>query len=182
MPGGHKALCSRCGKLLYKHIPDSVERTLALAIGGLILFTIANTLPFIKMSIGAQASDLNLISGLFDLYEHRLRVIVSVVFFTCILAPLLQLLAILYVFLPLHVGRRAVHAPLALRALFHLREWSMVEVFLLGILVSVVKLASMATIVPGIALWSFVAMIFCLTGAISSIDSHVVWQRLEEAK
>ncbi len=54
----------------------------------------------------------------------------------------------------------------------------MMEVFLIGILVSLVKLADMAQIVPGIALWAFVALIPCVAAATSSLEPHLVWERI----
>ncbi len=57
----------------------------------------------------------------------------------------------------------------------------MVEVFMLGILVSVVKLAKMASIIPGIALYSFTGLIFVLAGIMASLDPHIVWDRLGES-
>ena len=58
----------------------------------------------------------------------------------------------------------------------------MIEVFMIGILVALVKLTKMAVIVPGIAMWSFVVLIFLVTGAYSSIDGRIVWQQLERAQ
>ena len=57
--------------------------------------------------------------------------------------------------------------------------WSMTEVFMLGVLVSLVKLAHMATIVPGFAMWAFFALIFLLPAAASVLDVHTLWKRME---
>jgi paraquat-inducible protein A len=64
------------------------------------------------------------------------------------------------------------------RLLRRFQAWSMMEVFMLGILVSLVKLADMAKIVPGIALWSFVLLIPVVAGATSSLDPQSVWRRI----
>ena len=65
------------------------------------------------------------------------------------------------------------------RLLLTLRPWGMMEVFMLGILVSVVKLGKMATIVPGVALWSFALLIIVLAAATAALDRRMVWDRLE---
>jgi len=81
----------------------------------------------------------------------------------------------------MHYGHVARYTKQACRYLQRLRDWNMIEVFMIGILVALVKLLKMATIVPGIALWSFLAMIFIITGALASIDGRVIWRRLTGA-
>ena len=61
-----------------------------------------------------------------------------------------------------------------------MRPWTMVEIFLLGILVAFVKLAGMAEIVPGVALWAFGFLIITLSWATSSLEPHVIWRRVEK--
>ena len=70
--------------------------------------------------------------------------------------------------------------PRVLRFLHSMAPWSMMEVFLIGILVSVVKLAKMAQVIPGISLYSFLALIFVLTAMTVSLDSHLIWHKWEE--
>ena len=100
---------------------------------------------------------------------------------TSIAAPLPQLLALLYVLAPLKLGIRAPAVRLVFRTVHRVEPWSMMEVFMLGILVSLVKLADMASIVPGIALWAFVALIPAVAAATSSLDAHLVWDRIDES-
>jgi paraquat-inducible protein A len=59
----------------------------------------------------------------------------------------------------------------------HIQPWGMMEVFMVGILVSVVKLAKMAKIIPGISLYSFLALIFVLSAMTVSLDGHLIWQK-----
>jgi paraquat-inducible protein A len=70
----------------------------------------------------------------------------------------------------------------AFRLFQHVKPWSMMEIYLLGILVAIVKLGKMATIVPGLAVLAFGLLIFVLAFAISSVDAHMVWERLEQTK
>jgi paraquat-inducible protein A len=104
------------------------------------------------------------------------------VFATAIAAPLLQISLLLYVLVPIRLGRLAWQVPRVFRLLRHVQPWSMMEVFMLGILVSLVKLAGMAEIVPGLALWSFALLIVALAGAVASLDPDVVWSRVEIAR
>jgi paraquat-inducible protein A len=65
------------------------------------------------------------------------------------------------------------------RLLRRIQPWSMMEVFLVGILVATVKLVDLANVVPGLALWAFGGLIVVLAGALSSLDPEAVWERLE---
>ena len=80
-----------------------------------------------------------------------MQVIAILVFFTTVLVPLIQMLCLLYILVPLKFGRIPRHLPQVFRFVRGLQPWSMMEVFMAGILVSIVKLAKMAKIIPGIA-------------------------------
>ena len=174
--------CSRCGAALFRNIPNGINRTIALALAGLILFFVANIFPFLSFEIGNQSTQTTLFTGVQAFYSQGIWLLATLVFVTSILAPLLQLLLMLYVFVPIKFGRLARQTKPAFRVLQHIRDWNMIEVFMIGILVALVKLTKMAVIVPGIAMWSFVVLIFLVTGAYSSIDGRIVWQQLERAQ
>ncbi len=178
VPSGASARCPRCGGLLDRRVPNSIDRTLALALAGLILFLVANSFPFLAMKMQGQVTDTTLASGVHALYAADERFVGSLVLFTTIVAPLLQLLLLLSVLAPLRFGRRVPGMILMFRLLRRIESWSMMEVFLIGILVSLVKLADMAQIVPGIAIWSFALLIPVLAAATASLDSHLVWERI----
>ncbi len=172
-------LCWRCRALLTRNVPDSIERTIALSIAGIILFAVANLLPFLSFGIGPQVTQTNLVTGVQALSLQGEWLLAGLVFFTAILAPAIQLGLMLYIFVPLSLGRPAAGTRVAFRLLQHLRDWNMIEVFMIGILVALVKLAQMATIVPGVAMWSFMLLIFIITAATASVDGRIIWQHLE---
>jgi len=103
-----------------------------------------------------------------------------VVLLTTVLVPLAQMMCMLYILMPLKFRRIPMGLPRVFRLVRNLQPWSMMEVFMLGILVSVVKLAKMAKIVPGISLYSFLALIFVLAAMTASLDSHLIWEKWEE--
>jgi paraquat-inducible protein A len=105
--------------------------------------------------------------------------IATLVLITTVLAPFIQMMCLFYVLLPLKFGRVPRRMPRVLRFLESVLPWSMMEVFMVGILVSVVKLAGMAKIIPGIALYAFLALIFVLAAMSVSLDSHLIWQKWE---
>ena len=176
------ANCIRCGSVLYRHKPNSIERTLALSLAGLVLFVLANSFPFLALKMESQLHQTNLITGIKVLYTQGMQGLAIVVLLTTILAPLAQLLGMLYLLLPLRHNRIPPQFASIFRFVRGLQPWSMMEVFMLGILVSVVKLAKMAQIVPGVAIFSFFALIVVLAAATVSLDPHEVWHRWEKLR
>ena len=180
LPAKGAANCIRCGAVLYKHIPNSWDRTLAFAFAGLILFILANSFPFLGLRIGAQIRETTLITGIYELYVQGMQVIAILVLLTTVLVPFTQMMCLFYILLPLKFGRLPKRLPRVLLFLQSMQPWNMVEVFMVGILVSVVKLAKMAKIIPGISLYSFLALIFVLSAMAISLDTHRIWQKWEE--
>jgi paraquat-inducible protein A len=177
-PPGGIARCPRCGAVLYRNKPDSLNRTLALSVAGLILFVVANAFPFLAFNMQGQVTQTRLITGVHDLYAQGMWEIAALVLLTTILVPATQLWLLLYILIPLKLNRIPWKLPHAFRLLRGLGPWGMMEVFMLGILVAVVKLADMASIVPGLALWAFAILIVMLAGAAASLDPHAVWDRV----
>jgi paraquat-inducible protein A len=85
----------------------------------------------------------------------------------------------LYTMAPLQAGRRAPAAMWVLRNIRQFQPWGMMEVYMLGILVSLAKLAKMATIVPGVAVFAFMALIFTLAAMMAVYDPHQIWADIE---
>jgi paraquat-inducible protein A len=178
VPAGGTARCPRCGSVLYRRVRDSLDRTLALALAGLFLFAAANAFPFLALKMQGNVTHTTLSTGVRALYEQGTPIVASLVLLTTIVAPLLQISSLIFVLAPLRLGRRLPGQARVFRLLRRVQPWSMMEVFILGILVSLVKLLDMAQIVPGIALWSFALLIPVLAAASSSLDAEWVWRRI----
>ena len=178
LPEGAAARCVRCGAGLHRNLPDSLNRTLALTIAGLVLFAVANSFPFLSFELQGRATETTLFTGVKDLYLQGMWELSLVVFFTSILAPGIQLTLLLIVLVPLRLNRLPRGFPTLFRYVATLTPWGMMDVFMLGILVSVVKLADMATIVPGTSLFAFGVLIFVLAAAQASLDPDIVWSRV----
>jgi paraquat-inducible protein A len=103
LQGKGVAHCIRCGAVLYKHKPNSLDRTLALAFAGLILFILANSFPFLGLKIGSQVRQTTLITGIYELYVQGMQVIAILVLLTTVLVPFIQMLCLLYILLPLGI-------------------------------------------------------------------------------
>lgn len=105
----------------------------------------------------------------------------AVAVFTLI-APTLIIGGLTYLLLGLIMGRRWPGAIPLCRWVYRARRWNMLEVYLLGALVSLLKLGKLATLTLGISFWAFVGLIVCLTAALAAIDYRELWTRLEEVE
>jgi paraquat-inducible protein A len=179
MPNRAAAVCVRCGCVLFRAKIDSIDRTLAWTFAGLVLYVVAVSFPFLAMKNGPIANETGLLTGIELLYRQGIIPLAALVLLTCVLIPLLQMLGLLYIFIPLKLNTRAKYAIPVFCLFKHVKPWSMMEIYMLGILVSIVKLGKMATIVPGLAVIAFGLLIFVLNFALTSVDEHMVWEKLE---
>jgi paraquat-inducible protein A len=179
LQAGEKARCVRCGALLYQHKRDSLERTLTLALASLILFILANVYPLLSFKLQGSVEENQVISGVKELYVQGFWELAVLVFCVSILAPLLKILSLLYVLLPLKFKRRPWQLARVFRLVETLHPWAMTEVYMLGVFVAITKLADLATIIPGIALYSFGALIVLMASTDAALDPDSVWERLE---
>ena len=181
VPPRSAAVCGRCGATLYRNVPDSLDRTLAYTLAASLLFIVANAFPIVQLDAQGNKNSTTLFGAVRTLHEQDMTSVAALVFFTTILTPALQLGAMLCMLLPLKFG----HVPGRLTSLYRLvlrvRPWAMVEVFLLGMLVSLAKLVHFASLTPDVALWSFAVLIVLIACASSSFDARSFWQRVERA-
>ncbi|MFZ7125615.1 MAG: paraquat-inducible protein A [Desulfobacterales bacterium] len=173
------ARCTRCGAVLIRRKKDSIDRTLAMAFTGIVLFSIANAYPFLTFQMETDFQEATLLTGILLLSQQNLQWLAFLVLFTTILAPLVQMTGMVYVLLPLRLGFLLPGSIWVLRHIRHYQPWAMMEVYMLGILVSLAKLAKMATIIPGTAAYAFMVLIFVLAAMTAAFDHHSTWMEIE---
>ena len=179
---GCTASCSRCGAVLYRNATDSIDRTLAYTLAAIMLFVVANAFPIFAIEMQGDRSAISLYGAVLSLWDQRMKSISLVVMITTIVIPAVELLSMAYLLLPLKFRRLPVGYTLFLRTLQYVQPWGMVEVLLLGMLVSLVKLSNNFEVIPGVALWSFALLTLLLAAAAASFSARDVWARLDEIK
>jgi paraquat-inducible protein A len=182
LPEWTTARCSRCGALLLRTKSNSIDQTLALLVAGLILFSLACSFPFLALRSGSSIQETALVTGVKNLYLQGMPGLASLVLLTCVLIPLVQMLSLLYVLAPLKFNHCAPFAARVFRWHRNLQPWGMMEIFMLGILVALVKLGSLATIIPGIALIAFAVLIFVMAAMLSVLEPNLIWEKLGESR
>jgi len=172
---GQRAVCVRCGTTLYRAPRFRTEHMLAIVTTALIAFALANTFPILVLRAQGIVNEATLLGSVAALWAEGQQLAAAMVFLTAWLFPLFDLLALFLVLLAVQWDvRPALFAPL-LRTLQALRPWGMIEVLMLGVLVSLIKLSKMADVVPGVALWAFIALTVLLA-VILSYDLRALWQ------
>ena len=175
------ARCIRCDSVLYQPVDDDLDRPLAFTLAATVLFVVANAFPIVGLEVQGQTTTATLVGTAQALVQQNMRMLALLVVFTTIVVPAVQLGAMLYILVPLRAGRIPMLLPHAVRALQAIRPWGMTEVFILGLLISLVKLGALARVVPGIGLWSFGALLFAIAAAVATFDARVIWARYRPA-
>jgi paraquat-inducible protein A len=181
---GSKALCTKCGYLLYRQVNNSIDKTLALYLAAFVLMIIANSFPFLSLQIGGRAEHNILISGALALHYLGMSELGLLVFMTSVLFPLLVIIGMLYLLFPAWLGIEPPAKGIVYRAVKALQPWSLVSVFVLGVLIAIVKLLDLAEVIPGIALFAMFAMLVIMTSIYFVFEPSTIWPhtRVSEIK
>jgi len=179
---GQKAICPRCVGVLMTRGRNSLHRTAAFAMASAVLFVVANSYPFLTMRAGFRESQMLLWQSATGLAAEGSPYLAAAVSVLIVGAPALLIGGLLYVVMPLLWERRLPGAVPLCRWVLHARRWNMMEIFLLGVLVSLLKLGKLATLMLGTSFWAFVVLIICLTAALASIHPRELWERIEVAR
>ena len=181
-PATGRMRCARCRAPLQRPENAAIDTAIALAVCALVLLLLTNVYPLVTMQINGSSRDTTLIGAALGLYAQGFDSLAALVFLTTVIGPLLQIAALLYVLIPLWRGRRAPGQGTVLRVFTQVRTWSFIEVFLLGALAALVRLAKFAHITPGIALWSCVLLMLCLSELISITSPGQLWRWVERSR
>jgi paraquat-inducible protein A len=175
---GQSAHCAGCDTKLFREQPRGIQRALALTLAALVLLAVANLTDFMTFEFKGRSQDNRIITGVLELGRLGYVPLAALILFTSVVAPLLYLSGMLCVLASVHLG----HSPAWLGPLFRrlelLKPWSMLEVYLLGILVAVIKLGQMASIELATAFWAYLGLIATATAASDCLDSRSVWERV----
>ncbi len=178
-PPGHTVRCPRCGRRLHKWKTNSIEKTLAISLTGLLLYLPANFMPLLTLDILGMNTSSSLFASTLSMFDQG-QYIVGILIVLCgFFLPLLLLALIFSVSLALYRGWRHPWVARALTYIHHLREWAMVDVYLIGVFVTIIKMSHMATISCDIGLFCFIGLVVSTIGALSAMDRRLFWSRLE---
>jgi paraquat-inducible protein A len=179
LPPGKKLRCSRCGTTLRIFKRNSVDKALAMSLTGLLLYIPAMTLPIMTISVVGLTGTSSVIDSLIIMYRTGFPFVGSMVLLVCFLFPLIKLALLFWASLSLKIGRSSNTLPLVFRTYKHLAEWGMVEVYMLGILISIIKMHSMGTLDFNPGFYSFSALFLITVGSSVVVDKRLFWKLIE---
>lgn len=177
---GEAACCVRCEATLSRNPPNAITRGIALTLTAIILYGITCAFPFLSFGEAGIVTHTRLFSGIIGLFQERMYFLAAVVSFTTVLVPVFIMGGLCYLLLPLRLNRRLPGAKRVLRAIAQLRPWNMIEIFMIGIIVSAVKLHKMATLEPGLGAWAFMLLVFVMAAIVAFMEPRILWERLEK--
>ena len=178
---GESVACLRCDLTLYKHHNNSIDRSLAFAITGLILFIIANMFPLLSLKALGLMQDSTLLSTAISLFQAERPLLSIVLLLTTIIFPATTLIGTIYILLQVKTNTTDEFTAPIFRFLRSTDAWGMLEIFLLAMLVAIVKLGDLADVIFGVSLYAFVLLIIALSLLSASLDPHDVWNQLRSS-
>lgn len=174
------AYCARCGAVLYRSARIGLDRMIAFIAGSAVLFFVSNLFPIASLEKQGSHTATTLTGTAMSLYSQGRPLVAALILVTIFLVPAFEICAMLYILLPLRWGRILPGTPIIFRMRLAVSSWSMMEVFMLGVLVTLVKLSDLAKIIPGISLWAFAGLIvlFAAINASFSVRDFWTWVNL----
>ena len=175
LPPGGRARCGRCRAVLYREAGLRLDVLLALSLAGVVMFLPANLFSMVSMHASGTRTSTTLLYTALAMWRQGMQPVALLIFFTAILTPALELGILCYLTLLLSWRRSPPGFVSLMRLLVWIKPWGMAEVFLIGVLVALVKLARLAEVEPGFGLWSFSALIVLLALCAGVFDSRGLW-------
>ena len=172
---GTKACCLGCGGVLYRYDGKLVEHGLALSIAELIFFVLANVFPLVQIEILGLEQFITIPKTIFTLFESGFYIVGILCAFLILVFPFMVFTINLTLFILLKLGRAKNLSKELLVLLAHIKPWSMVDIFLISILVALVKLIGYAQIHMGIAFWSLIVFVFIDIYIVKRVHLLEIW-------
>ncbi len=176
---GSKALCPRCGYVLTSKHVDAQNRVIAFALTALVFLVLSFQFTFLTFSAQGQDRIVTLLQSITVMSSENFTSLAVLIFVSIVVVPGLYLFGAIYVFVSLKLKRLLPYTKQQMKLIGHLQHWSMAEIFLIGILVSFIKIASLAEVSLGLSFWCYVLFIISMTAVVLHIDKHQTWHSIK---
>jgi len=182
VPDGRYLACGRCGTVLSKSYRHSLDRVLALSCAGLLLYLPAMFLPLMTLSSLGIKEKASVVDSCIGFFTNGYILVSFIVFLTAVIVPFLKIFLPFITAVSIKTGRRS---PLLIRAFKfhkHLEDWGMVEVYLLGILITLIKMGDVASIDFNLGFFCFIGLVLLSMAVTVSLDRQLFWHCLDRSK
>lgn len=174
-----RARCTRCRHELYRwHAGGPLRRAdslVALTLGAVLVYLLAQSFPIVTLELGGIVTGVTLLQAVGVLWNEGMQVVAAMVLLCAVIFPGLELTSLLYVAIGLRRGRRVPGFNLLLRVVQGARHWAMTEVLMIGILITVIKMTSMARVVPHPGLFAF-GVLTILCALVMRYEPKALWE------
>ena len=180
-PDTDEQTCTRCGALVHARRPNSLTRTWALLITAAILYIPANLLPIMTINSMGQGAPSTIMAGVIDLVHYGMFPIATVVFVASIIVPTFKLvgLALLLLSVQRHQPLSARQRIIMYRFIEFIGRWSMLDIFVIAILVAVVNFGRLASIEANLGAVAFASVVILTMLAAVTFDPRLIWDNTE---
>ncbi|NQZ27250.1 MAG: paraquat-inducible protein A [Colwellia sp.] len=178
---GQLAKCNRCGSTLIERKVDSIERSFNWSLAGLMLMLPAILLPIMGVTLAGQFHQASLFDCILVLIDRGFFMIACLVFLFAIAVPIVRLAGAFYISYSFKFHKLKPSLLNFFRAYHYLDNWAMLNVFMLGIVVSMYKLIDDTELSINLGLFAFVFWLICSTMSAAALDQDYIWDKLERA-
>ncbi len=173
------AHCPRCNHLLTSKRPDARAKLLAYSLTSLLFLALANAFPFITLNARGLEQEVTLLGSVAVLFTEDHRLLAAIVFASIVVIPAMLLACVAYVALALQIGRHLPGIRACLRWAIALAPWNMAEIFLVGILISFIKIVDLADVQLGLSFWAYTLFTLGVVLITLNFDRRELWTELD---
>ncbi len=177
---GHDATCVRCKSRLFRNSRGGIDKPLAFVIASLMIFIVANVNPIMTLDILGVKLNTTITGAAYTFMRSGSPELAAIVWLPSVLLPGLILSGLFYVLFSIRFQKNWRYTKPVLVWISRLLPWGMMDVFLLGILVSLVKLVGLADVVIDMGFYAFALVVVLYAATIASLEPHTLWEALKD--
>lgn len=177
---GHDATCVRCNSRLFRNPRGGIDKPLALVVASLMIFIVANVHPIMTLDILGVKLNTTITGAAYVFMMSGSPELAAIVWLPSVLFPGLILTGLFYVLFSIRFQMNWRFAKPILVWISRLLPWGMMDVFLLGVLVSLVKLVGLADVVINMGFYAFALVVVLYAATIASLEPHTLWESLKD--
>mgnify|MGYP000070715769 FL=1 len=176
---GHATHCNRCGHSVYSRRPRSINTTVALLVASLVMYIPANVFPIMQTTFLGSTEPSTIMGGVLLLWSLGSYPVALIILFASVVIPIAKVLSLGWLcWQSRYPSRRLTKQKITLYRLTELvGRWSMIDVFVVAILTSLVQMGNFMSILPGPAVLSFTAVIVLTMLAAMAFDPRLLWDK-----
>jgi paraquat-inducible protein A len=170
-------VCRRCHSTLHERKPDSINRTWAFVLSAACLYIPANMYPVMNITQLAKSQDFTIFGGIKELMDYGLWPLAALVFLASITIPLMKLATLVFLLIQTQRRRetRLIFRTRAFRVIEFIGRWSMIDIFMISILVALVRFGQLANINAETGAPCFAGVVVLTMFAVITFDSRIMW-------